>query len=156
MKFVILGLIFSSISFLGFKMGNKYYEKEKFYNDFYNFIIFTKNQIGFLKINIIEILNNYETKNKNLKNLLINYYKFLQGEEYTELNILNKDENLEIFNFLKGIGLNDCLTQNEFFENYLIFFEKKLKEVKTLNLKYGAMYKKLGILLGICVCILLI
>ena len=85
-----------------------------------------------------------------------NYLDFLNGNEYVDLNILQKDENEKIFKFLQGVGLNDCLTQNDFFENYIVLFEKKLNEIKSLNLKYGAMYKKLGILLGIFVCILLI
>jgi len=156
MKILILGLIFASISLLGFRVGNKYSEKEKFYNEFYNFLMYIKNQIGFFKTNILEILKEYETKNKNLKKLIENYITFLNTENYEELNILTKNENEEIIKFLKGLGLNDCFTQNEFLENYQSFFEKKLNDCKALNLKYGAMYKKLGVLIAIFVCILII
>ena len=65
MKLLFLGLIFVSISYIGFQYGHGYKIKENFYNEFANFLIFLKSQIGFLKTDLISIFKNYETKNKS-------------------------------------------------------------------------------------------
>ena len=156
MKFVLLGLIFGSISYIGVKLGNTYKEKERFYNDFASFLLYLKTEIGFFKTNIIEIINKYETKNKNLKLLLTNYSKFLDGKDFELLEMLSKEENEEIAGFFKGIGLNDCFTQEDFIEKNILAFNQKLDDCKKLNLKYGVLYKKLGVLFAIFVCIVLI
>ena len=40
--------------------------------------------------------------------------------------ILTKQENEEIYTFLKGVGANDCFTQNDFLEKYISNFKEKL------------------------------
>lgn len=156
MKLLILGLIFASISYMGFQYGSKYKEKESFYNEFSKFLINLKSQINFLKLDLISIFKNYKTKDKNLTILLKNFENNLTEETTVNLTILNEDENLEISTFLKGLGKTDCLTQNDFIEKHIEIFNKKLKEKKELNIKYGNMYKKLGVLIAFLVCIVLI
>lgn len=156
MKILLLGLIFGSISYIGYKLGDSYRQKEVFYNEFNKLIIYIKNQISFFKTNILEILDNYDTKNLYINKIIRNYKNFLENNQFYELDILSKNENEDIYNFLKGIGKNDCFTQNEFLSKNLDFFNNKLEECKQLNLKHGVLYKKLGVLLGIFVCLILI
>lgn len=156
MKYALLGLIFGLISYLGYKFGDSYKEKEKFYAEFNNLIIYIKNQISFYKTDIIQILNKFNSTNKDINLLIKNYQNYLNGKNYEFLNILTKEENQEILNFLKGVGLNDCLIQNEFLEKNLENFKVKLNDSKNLNLKYGVLYKKLGVLFAIFICIVLI
>src|SRR5574344_2008524 len=99
MKSLILGLIFVSISYLGFKVGDRFKKKEKFYYDFKNFLIYLKNEIGFFEKDILEIVSSYETKNSNLKLLLENYQASLNEKPFEELKILSKEENLKIIDF---------------------------------------------------------
>jgi len=40
MKLLILGLIFASISFIGYKFGDTYKEKEAFYKEFLSFLLY--------------------------------------------------------------------------------------------------------------------
>lgn len=155
MKLMILGLIFGSISCLGYLFGTKYKEKVKFYTEFYNLIVYIKNQIGFFKTDIIQILESFSTKNKNILLLIENYKNYLLTGQIQNLNILTKQENEEIYTFLKGVGANDCFTQNDFLEKYISNFKEKLNEAKNLYLKYGVLYKKLGVLLAIFVCIVI-
>ena len=136
MKLLFLGLIFVSISYIGFQYGHGYKIKENFYNEFANFLIFLKSQIGFLKTDLISIFKNYETKNKNLKILLNNFEINLLENQSINLSILTQEENLEILNFLKSLGKSDCLTQEEFLERQIEIFNKKLKESKETNLRY--------------------
>jgi len=156
MKWLFLGLIFGSISYIGFQYGNSYKEKENFYNEFSNFILFLKSQITFLKVDLLSIFKGYKTKDKNLNILIKNFEKNLTENKKIKLNILKEEENLEINNFFQGLGKTDCLTQDEFLERQIETFNKKLKESKDANLRYGNMYKKLGILLAFFVCIVFI
>lgn len=158
MKILILGSIFALITYTGFKFGNNYKEKENFYNDFVRFLINLKTQINFLKTDIIQILNNYKTNNKNLNKLLLDYKNSIVNDKEfkIELNILTEDEKVEILTFFNTFGKSDLYTQIDLLEKYNKFFEDKLEEKRKLNVKYGVMYKKLGILLGLLVCIVLI
>ena len=156
MKFVLLGIIFASICSLGFKFSGTYKQKERFYQDFYSFLLYVKSQIFFLKTSLIEILEDYKTDNKDLKFLLNNFKNSLSQNCDFKLDILSDDENLEIKNFLNGLGKNDCFSQNDYLENNLDFFNKKFIESQSQNLKYGAVYKKLGIIFAFFIVILLI
>ena len=156
MKSLILGLIFVSISYLGFKVGDRFKKKEKFYYDFKNFLIYLKNEIGFFEKDILEIVSSYETKNSNLKLLLENYQASLNEKPFEELKILSKEENLKIIDFFNGVGASDCESQKEYIEKNLEIFNSCFEQAKLKNEKQGSMYKKLSILLGLLVCIVLI
>ena len=156
MKILILGLIFGSISFLGFKIGNVFKEKEVFYYDFKNFLIYLKSEIGFFRRDIVEIIEAYQTKNKNITMLLGNFKQSLNGENFQKINILSDSENAKIEEFFKGVGVSDCDSQKEYIEKNIEIFSKSYEDAKQQNLKQGIMYKKLSILVGILVCIILI
>lgn len=156
MKLVILGLIFSSICFTGFKFSNSFKEKERFYYEFCSFLLFLKGEISFLKSNILEILEKFNSKNENLNKVIINYKNYLKTEEYVFISLLSNEENLQIKHFFERLGQNDCFNQNEYIETNLAVFQKKYEDAKNANLKYGAMYKKLSIILAIFICIILI
>lgn len=156
MKFLILGSIFSLVTYIGFKFGNRYKEKVDFYNDFSIFLLYLKSQISFLKVDLITIFNQYECKNNHFKNLICNLSDDFNSYRNINVEILKEDENLQIRRFFEGLGKNDCLTEEDYIKRQIEIFNKKLNDAKDLNLKYGNMYKKLSILLGIFVCIVLI
>ncbi|MGN1208253.1 MAG: stage III sporulation protein AB [Christensenellales bacterium] len=156
MKIAILGLIFASVSFLGFRIGGKFKEKEKFYYDFKNFLIYLKSEIGFFKKDIVEIVDNFSTKNFHLNELLQNYKQSLIDKKFNKINILNDEENDKLKKFFDGIGVSDCDSQTEYVEKNLEIFGKKYEEAKIENLKKGNMYKKLSILIGILICVVLV
>lgn len=156
MKFLFLGLIFGSISYIGFQYGNSYKEKENFYNEFSKFLLYLKSQITFLKIDLFTIFKAFETKDKNLKFLLKNIESNLKENKKIKINILTLEENLALNDFFNNLGKSDCITQEEFISHQIDFFEAKLKESKDANLRYGNMYKKLGVLAAFLVCIVLI
>lgn len=158
MKLLILGLIFGSISYIGYKYGDSYKIKQNFYNEFLNFLIHLKSQINFLKMNLLEIIDNYQTKDKNLKKILNDFKENILNDNEININlsILTNEEKLEFQTFFNGLGKSDLLSQNEFIEKNIEIFEKKLEQKRALNLKYGVMYKKLGILFAFFICIVLI
>ena len=156
MKSLILGLIFGSICVLGFNIGNKFKKKEKFYYEFKNFLIYLKSEIGFFERDIVEIVDNYKTKNTDLTELLLNYKNSLQDKEFVDLNLISKEENNKLKDFFKGLGKSDCESQKEYIDKNLEIFDSLLKQAKLNNDKQGSMYKKLSILVAILVCIIII
>ncbi len=70
--------------------------------------------------------------------------------------ILSKEENLKIIDFFNGVGASDCESQKEYIEKNLEIFNSCFEQAKLQNEKQGSMYKKLSILLGLLVCIVLI
>lgn len=156
MKIVILGLIFACISCLGYKLGDKYKQKEKFYYEFKNFLIYLKSEIGFFKKDIVQIVENYQTKNRHFKAFLNNFVGTLNGANAENLGILSTDENLNLQKFFEGLGKSDCESQKEYIEKNIEIFDIVLSDAKQKNLKQGNMLKKLSILVGILVCIILI
>lgn len=156
MKYVILGLIFASICFSGHKMGNRYKEKEKFYYEFKNFLVFLKSEIGFFKKNLITIFDEFASENPKFIKLLENCKNFITSNKKLDLEFLSKQENFELEEFFRGLGQNDCNFQKEYIEKNLEFFNKKYDESVRLNAKYGVVIKKISILVGIMVCIILI
>lgn len=156
MKALILGLIFLFISLIGFKLGEKYKQKERFYYEFKNFLIYLKSEIGFFEKDIVEIVSTYSSKNQHLSELLNSFKQSLLGEKFEGLKILSEEENFKIIEFLNGLGKSDCESQKEYIEKNLEIFTNFYVEAKDKNLKQGTMCKKLSILVGVLVCILLI
>ena len=156
MKTLILVLIFLSVSGVGFVIGDRYKQKEKFYYDFKNFLVYLKSEIGFFEKNVVDILNGYQTKNENLKLLFQKFNESLNGFEFNGLNILSSEENFKLIEFFKGIGKSDCESQKEYIEKNLEIFTKIYEDAKLDNQKKGNMFKKLSILAGLLICIVLI
>lgn len=158
MKFLILGLIFGSISYMGFKIGDSYKSKQNFYSEFINFLLYLKSQINFLKTDILQVIENYKTKDKNLNKLLLELKSAIKNQDIEKLNLdfLHNDEKQEFNNLFNCLGKSDLYNELEFLDKNIEIFNQLLEQKKSLNIKYGVMYKKLGILFAFFICIVLI
>lgn len=156
MKFALLATISGLICYIGFKMSSSYWQKQMFYDNFCKFLIFLKGEIGFLKSDLIQILSNYQSSDKNLKTLFKNYIEFLKSGSYQSIQILTDEENIELQNFIHTISKSDCYLIDGVIEKYQEIFAKKLEECKLSYQKSGVLYKKLSIILAIFICIVLI
>ena len=137
-------------------MGSKYNKRQKFYSNFVRFLLYLKSEIGFFKTNLIEIISNYNSHDEIFDMFMQQIHKKLLLNESVFVEILTKDENYEIERFIENLGKGDCFTREEYLSKNIEYFENKLLDVKNLNKKYGNLYKKLGILLALFVCIVLI
>jgi len=157
MKIVLMVVLISSFSYLGFQIGGLYLAKEKFYSELIGFITHLISEISFLKTDLMGISTNFKSTNKHF-NLFLNNLKnkILFEKDYENITILNEQENLEIKNFINSLGKNDALNECEIIKSFLENFKLKLNDSREGNKKYGIMYKKLGVLVGILVCIVLI
>lgn len=156
MKIIILGVIFALISLIGFKIGGKFKEKEKFYAEFLKFLLNLSTQVSFFKTNLIEVANNFKTNNNNMQVFLQQFKDKLTENKNINLNNLSEDENREINDFVLRLGNTDCFSEENYLQKYNEIFKQKYNDSVALNLKYGVLYKKLGVLVAFFVCIVLI
>lgn len=154
MKLALLLILFSSVSLLGFQISKVYSNKENFYLELNNFVTYLIGEISFLKTDLVKISENYKSNNSIFKNFLGNLKnKLLFESEYINIEILNETENIMIKNFVDNLGKNDSATECDKLKNVLENFKIKLDETREQNKKYGSMIKKLGVLSGFLLCI---
>ena len=155
MKIILIAILFSSVSFLGFQISKVYSNKERFYLELNNFVNYLISEISFLKTDLVKISENYNCTNSVFSEFLNNLKnKLLFETEYKNIDLLNENENLIIKNFVDNLGKNDSATECDKLKNYLENFKQKLSETREQNKKYGSMIKKLGALGGILLCII--
>lgn len=155
MKLTLLLILFSSVSLLGFQISKIYSNKENFYLELNNFVTFLIGEISFLKTDLIKISENYKCNNAIFQDFLANLKaKLLFETEFKNIEILNENENIVIKNFVDNLGKNDSTTECDKLKSVLENFKNKLDETREQNKKYGSMIKKLGVLGGFLLCII--
>lgn len=155
MKLALLLILFSSVSLLGFQISKIYSNKENFYSELNNFITFLIGEISFLKTDLVKITEEYKSSHQIFNKFLENLKNILLFEsEFKNIDILNEIENIELKNFVTNLGKNDSATECDKLKNFLESFKTKLDETREQNKKYGTMIKKLGVLGGFLLCII--
>ncbi|HBB44566.1 MAG TPA: hypothetical protein DCZ34_00370 [Clostridiales bacterium] len=89
-KIALLISLFAMCSYLGFSVGNTYLEKQRFYEDLLNFCQLLKNEISFLKTDIISIISK-TTYTSKLNNILFDVSNVLISTENFSSTDLNDD-----------------------------------------------------------------
>lgn len=163
-KIALLISLFAMCSYLGFSVGNTYLEKQKFYEDLLNFCQLLKNEISFLKTDIISILSKTTYKSK-LNSILFDVSNLLKSTENfssTDLNNIfdkylfldEQDKKLlcEIFSCLGKLSYEEQIGRIEY---NIASIDQCLKQHSQKNSKIVPMCKKMGIIVGLLVCIVL-
>lgn len=163
-KIALLISLFAMCSYLGFSVGNTYLEKQKFYEDLLNFCQLLKNEISFLKTDIISILSKTTYKSK-LNSILFDVSNLLKSTENFSSNDLNnifdkylfldeQDKKLlcEIFSCLGKLSYEEQIGRIEY---NIANIDQCLKQHSQKNSKIVPMCKKMGIIVGLLVCIVL-
>lgn len=163
-KIISMVMLFCASGFLGFQVANIYKDKQYFFVDLLNFTKNLKNEISFMKTDILSILKKYEYKsdfNKYLKE----YQNLLKLKNYTKIEI---DKILYSFSFLSdyekntinqmffelgNIGYTEQLERLNFYENV---YKDALERSRQKNDKMIPFCKKMGFLMGALICIVLI
>lgn len=140
--------VFFSISLVGLWLKRKLTRKAEFYEEYYSYLVFVSEKISYERMPIPEIKNSF------VKGKTSEFSRFLCGE--TIAPTLSDEDLGTILIYLDGIGKTDADTQ-------MASLNGKIAEVKRFTekecVKYkkdGALYFKLGVLLGIIAFIILI
>lgn len=161
-KFIFATAVFLVFGYVGFTIYNHYKNKQEIIKSFNDFIEFSRSEIEYMRTDIIKLCKKFCSAfkvNKCFKQIL---------DSFTEkLNLNNNQEEKKVFfleskdlevikNFLNGSTKLVNGNNLGFFEYHKKkaqeLFSKATEEVKTK----GELYKKLSILVGIFLFILLI
>lgn len=162
---VLLLLLFSACGLLGINVSKTYTAKHNFYKDVLLFCKNLKNDISFLKTDLVSVLSNNNYKS-NFSAILADVSLLLTNNLLTDktqiIKVIAKHNFLtendinfltEIFYNLGMLGYNEELCKIEYSINNAQSF---VEDYEKNNLKYAALSKKMGFLTGILVCIVLI
>ena len=139
----------------------KYYKKRhEIYKDFYDFLQYASREIGFLKTDILSIIKNFSAEKigspftKMLAAVKENAQK---GQELKiETSYLNAAEKLSITSFFASLTKSDFVEQEKLFNRYKQETSDKLKITEKQKKDKGELCKKLFILGGIGLLVIII
>lgn len=141
--------IFLGFSYFGIAIGRSYGKKEKFFSEVLMFLNILSNNIKFNKNKLNKIIA------ENIDGLKTEFKGVLGGSR-EDISFLTKYENEKLFEFLNSIGNFDVDGEINNIESYKQIFNNFHSESLQNNKKYGALYSKLGIMLGLVVVIIFI
>lgn len=164
---IFLGfIVLLGCSYLGFGLGNYYVRRHKFISDLITFANHLKVEISFAKSNLTQIIESHiEESDANFKSVLKGYRNTLKNSDYITVEVLKnnintiyleeneKEQMLQFFNFL---GKSDADNQVEIINKSLNIFNNFLKTSDSEKQKYSGMYKKLGVLIGIFILVIIV
>ena len=163
-KITLLIILFCVSGYLGFEFANVYKTKQDFFVDLLNFTKNLKNEISFMKTDILSILSKYQYKSafcvylSQYKELLMSKnYKRVDIDEIVEkisfLTEYEKNTISQMFFELGNVGYSEQLERLDYYVN---IFNDLLENSKKSSDKMIPLCKKIGILTGALVCIVLI
>ncbi len=152
-KVIYLLTMFVGFSYFGIAIGRNYSKKEQFLCEVLSFLNILSNNIKFNKSKlsgvIVENVDNFKT---DLKNVLNGFLK----NEIVEVPFLTKYENQKLHEFLNSVGMYDVEGELSNIERYKQIFSNFYNESLVNVKKYGVLYSKLGVMLGLIVVIIFI
>ena len=161
---MVLGLILCGLCVLvGIGIANSYKRKFTFINDFYAFLNYVELNLNFLQDNFYELLENKKTSfNTEFNGFLQDFPESFDKRKEYILNFNNdkkllKQEELDCFlNFFMQFGRLDCYSQLENIKQSKQLVEEIVKRTKEESAKKGDLSKKLGLMCGLAVFIIVI
>jgi|BioPla2DNA2_1021312.scaffolds.fasta_scaffold151585_1 stage III sporulation protein AB len=163
--FIYLAIIFCT-TYIGFGIADYYVKREKLYHELVIFGEKLKSDIGFLLLPIGEILRGGAQQFGSSLAELIEASARLLGEgkplseaelfERWQTRLLLHDEKLFICRFFSMLGRSDEKTQLENIENYCERFKQRESECQNERKRYSPMFRKLGFLSGLAICLFLL
>lgn len=165
MKILLIFAIIASSTYIGFGFASYYRQRLRFFKDIQDFASKLILEINFSKKNLQEVVeSNISTCGNDFKKILIyflNYLKdinfqFSKDLMFSKKTVLSFEEQQLVFMFLSGLGKYDLFNQIKEIENYNGKFKALIESAELENKKFGGLYIKLGLMLGILIGILII
>ena len=164
-KIILLVSLFTASTYLGFQTSKVYLNKTKFYQELLEFSKNIKSEISFLKTSVLEIFSKYKFSSKleDIKNQIYEAYKSNQKLTFDSIKkVVQKHASLDdaetnvvcqIFFELGNLGYVEQLERMDY---YIHHFELELKKIQDKSNKMMPFCKKMGSLIGLLICIVLL
>lgn len=162
MKYLILAGVVIICGYIGYGLSAYYHNRLKFFKNLE--LLFEKLclEINFSQHKLVSIMQDFSTQNKKVLKIIKNYVNCLNNNLklsndtlFKDIKILNEEEKNILSLFFQSLGKLDVTNQIKQLEaqNQQLkqFYLKAEKDAQ----KYGPLYMKLGIIVGLTIAIIL-
>lgn len=155
-------VLVSACTYVGFGFSKQYNLRAEFFEALDMFLKKINLEINFSREKLKPIISSYETKCKELDFVLKNFLKALETRDlaladlFDKTKLLKQEEKQMIFSFFKSLGHFDLSGQTDHINNFLKSFNFYLQSSKEEKTKYGTLFTKLGIIVGVLISLILI
>ena len=160
-KYLALFLVVALCGYIGYGFSSFYSNRKQFFKSLELLFDKFKAEISFSQNKLLEILQSFSSYSKDAKRYVqnfvncLNYDKELSQENVFEgIKILNDDEKSILLTFTKTLGKFDAPRQVDQLANQkqeiLNLYNKAEEDAK----KYGSLYIKLGVILGLVIALI--
>ena len=162
MRIILYISIIIFTGYIGYGMSKYYLQRSHFFCALKMFVNDLKIDINFTERKLTDILSTLKYSCKEVNLLITNYTHAININNVTKENLfigiefLSTEEKATIHQFFYSLGKLDVYNQIEMLNAFesLVFNYHDVSKVESK--KYGALYTKLGVILGIFILILLI
>lgn len=164
-KILLILTIVALIIFISCAFYTYYKRRKNYYQNICDFCFYICSQIGYLKTDLIQLIQQKTSSYQKEFNYTLNAFKnSLVSKKYQKefenslktISILSQSEIEEIINFFNNLGKTNQSEQLSLIETYKQNFENRLKNANDEISKKGIVNLKLGILLAVTVFVILI
>ena len=161
MKYFLILILIFSLTYIGRGLSKYYIDRQAFFSDFVGFLNYVLSNINFEKSKLSATVNRYnsQSNNKYTHKLLDNDYSYLHHKcdcIDCSCHILKQNEQDVLTHTLENLGKADFDTEKMNIQASIEQINQLLAQAKVENVKYGGLYTKLFLLLGLALSILLI
>lgn len=164
MKIILILVIIACFGAIGFGISRYYIQRKKFFSQLDIFMSSLELDISFSQTRLIELIDK-QCKTLSSAELILlceNYKQFLQSKEkpnqelFKELSILKPNEKELLLSFFTNLGRFDATNQSKEINKFGIKFKEIYEEAKIDYSKYSTLFIKLGIIVGLLLCLIII
>ncbi|MDD4291236.1 MAG: stage III sporulation protein AB [Clostridia bacterium] len=156
-KAILCATIVFSMGYVSFAIGRMYRRKVRFYEELLAFIAALKIDINYKQSLIADFAGSFACSSELTEILeLFASNKAEPCGAAIVLKIFGDEENAEIEEFFSYLGKSDAVAQTSHLDFYAIRFEERLCTAKQKLQSEGRLYAKLGIMLALFICLIII
>ncbi len=155
-------VLVASCTYVGYGFSKQYNLRAEFFEALDLFLKKMNLEINFSREKLKPIVSEYKTNCKELDGILKNFLNALEirdlglKELFEKTKLLKDDEKEMLFSFFKSLGHFDLSGQTDHINNFLKNFNFYLESSKEEKTKYGTLFTKLGIIVGVMISLILI
>ena len=155
LRLIAGGLIALVCAYVGVIVKKRYKSRQKFFEDARDYFAFFEREITSFKTPMPTVNDEFtKAKSGEFANFLKEYFE--KPPKKKSIAILKNDERIMLEEALGGLGKSAYDEQLKYLKRWQGEYSKIAEKAAADNKKYGGMYFKLCVLLGIAVIILLV
>ena len=158
--FVIVGCF----AIIGYKLASYYINRKKFFSSLQTLLSGIELDIAFSKDKLKNLIkrNTQKLSSTELVYVCDKVCSFLENKQtisnsiFNDISILKKDEKQFVYQIFFNLGKYDSFLQTKEIQSYLIKIDEYYNVANEECKKYAGLFIKLGIIVGLLVCLLII